>query len=94
MKRLDLLSKLGIKDMPINSEEASAITGLAKNTLCRYATLGHFSSYKYPNRNLYPLREMCEWVLKHYHGVVIRKTSDLNKYKPIKRGRPKKGVKV
>ncbi|WP_461246547.1 hypothetical protein [Treponema sp. R6D11] len=88
MKRLDLLAKLGVKDLPINAEEASAVTGLAKNTLCRYATMGHFPVYKYPNRNLYPLREMCEWVLEHYHGVKVKKTSDMNNYKVVKRQKP------
>jgi hypothetical protein len=105
MQRLDLLAKIGtkdlptnlftkagiIKDLPISTEEASAITGLAKNTLCRYATMGHFPSVKYGNRNLYPLREMCIWTLEHYHGVVIKKTSDMNNYK-VKRGRPQKGA--
>jgi hypothetical protein len=95
MNRLDLLKKIGINDLPINSEEAEAITGLARNTLCRYAILGHFPSFKFPNRNLYPLREMCEWVLKHYHGGSAITTSQINGYQPrVKPGRPRKESKT
>ena len=96
LKRLDALKSIGIKDMPINAEQAEAVTGLARNTLCRYGTLGYFPVFKYPNRNLYPLREMIEWVLKHYHGASVITTSQMNSYqrRVVKPGRPRKISKV
>ena len=83
--RLDLLKKVGVKDLPVNTEEASAITGLSQETLRRYGTLDKISTFKYPHRNLYPLRELCEWALKHYHRA--------NSRPKVRPGRPaKKGV--
>jgi hypothetical protein len=99
-KRIDTLLEMGTikKDLPVSTAEAQAITGLSMETLRRYASLGHISAFKFPGRNLYPCRELCEWVENHYRPVVVPKTSDLNGYVPggggAKRGRPRKGVKV
>jgi hypothetical protein len=102
MDRLDLIQamgeKMGIKKVPVNisSEEAEAITGLARNTICQYATLGYFPSFKFPNRNVYSLRDMCEYALKHYHPATGITASQMNCYQQheVKRGRPKKKQKI
>jgi hypothetical protein len=85
-----MLLKLGpiTKDLLVNTEEAAAITGLSKETLCRYGTLGIVPTVKYPHRNLYPALELCGWVEKHYHGITMSNTSLLNHKK--RRGRPRK----
>jgi hypothetical protein len=94
--RIDLLLKNGIvqKDFVITTEEAAAITGLSPETIRQYGKMEHFPAFKYPGKNLYPGKEIAEWVLKHYHGVKLETTAQINGYKPgaVKRGRPRKGV--
>jgi hypothetical protein len=87
--RIELLLKVGpiTKDLIINTEEAAAITGLSRGTLCRYGTLGILPTIKYPHRNLYPALELCRWVESHYHGITMPNTSLLN---CKRRGRPRK----
>ena len=93
--RIELLLKCGpiTKDLMINSEEASAITGLSQETIRKYGTLGYFSTIKYPHRNLYPASELCEYVLKRYHKAKdFTSTTELSN--SVRRGRPRKqGVK-
>jgi hypothetical protein len=93
MGRVDMLLKLGVitKDFVINSEEAAALTGLSVETLRRYARFEHISCIAYPGRNLYPLKELCEFVEKHYRKATIANTSQMNGYTGVKMGRPKKG---
>jgi hypothetical protein len=89
--RLDLLLKNGMvtKDHVINTEEASAITGLSPNTLCKYAQCNHIGHYKYPGKNMYPLKELCLWVEQHYVKATVT-TSEMNGYHSVKMGRPRK----
>jgi len=89
--RVELLQKIGIKkDVLVNTEEASAITGLSKETMRRYGTLGYISTVRYPNRNLYLLSELCEYVERHYHKATGITTSQMNNYR--RRGRPCKKI--
>jgi hypothetical protein len=89
--RVDLLLKNGLvtKDFVINTEEASAITGLSAETLRRYAQCNHISHFKYPGKNMYPLKELCVWVEQHYQKATVT-TSEMNNYKGAKIGRPRK----
>jgi hypothetical protein len=89
--RVDLLFKNGMvtKDFVISSEEASAISGRSVETLRRYARYHHIPCIAYPGKNMYPLKGICEWVLKHYREATIT-TSDINGYRSVKRGRPPK----
>lgn len=93
--RIDLLLRNGIitKDFVINTEEAAAITGLSPETIRQYGKMEHFPTFKYPGKNLYPAKEIANWVLDHYHGVKLKTTAQINGYKPgaVKRGRPRKG---
>jgi hypothetical protein len=84
-----MLLKVGsiTKDLIINTEEAAAISGLSKETLCRYGTPGIVPTIKYPHRNLYPAMELCAWVEKHYHGITMSTTTLINQKR---RGRPRK----
>ncbi|MDR0474214.1 MAG: hypothetical protein LBH43_11150 [Treponema sp.] len=94
--RIDLLLKNGMitKDFLVNSEEASAITGLSVETLRRYARFNHIDHYSYPGKNLYPCLSLCLWVEKHYQAATVS-TSEMNNYQGVKMGRrKKKGVKV
>jgi hypothetical protein len=95
INRIDLLLKNGVvtKDFVINTEEAAVITGLSPETIRQYGKMEHFPAFKYPGKNLYPCKEICEWVLRHYHGVKLETTAQINGYKPgaVKRGRPCKG---
>ena len=92
--RIELLLNKGMlgKDLPLSTEEASAITGLSQATVRRYGIAGHFPTFKVPGRNFYPCRELCDWTLKHYYGITGITTSQMNKYQPsvARRGRPKK----
>jgi hypothetical protein len=89
--RVDLLLKNGMvtKDFIISSEEASAVTGRSVETLRRYARYHHIPCIAYPGKNMYPLKEICEWVLKHYREATVT-TSEMNGYRSVKRGRPRK----
>ena len=96
--RTNVLLKNGIvkKDFVINTEEAAIITGLAPGTVRQYGKTGYFPAYKYPGKNLYPLVELCQWVLSRYSAKTLDDTKEINGYNPgaVKRGRPRKGVKV
>jgi hypothetical protein len=89
--RIDLLLKNGMitKDFVVNTEEASVITGLSVETLRRYARFHHISCFVYPGKNLYPLKELCQWVEKHYQPATVS-TSEMNNYQGVKMGRPHK----
>ena len=89
--RIDLLLKNGLvtKDFVVNTEEASAVTGLTGGTLCRYARCHHIPHFSYPGKNMYPLRDLCLWVEKHYQPATVS-TSEMNGYKSVKMGRPPK----
>jgi hypothetical protein len=54
--RINRLLAIGVitKDFVVNSEEASAITGLSVETLRRYARFSHIACIGYAGRNLYP----------------------------------------
>jgi predicted DNA-binding transcriptional regulator AlpA len=86
VSRIDKLLKLGVvtKDFVVNSEEASAITGLSEETVRRYARCHHFPHFAYPGRNMYPLKEICKWVESKYQPV-LKNASEINGYKPRKR---------
>jgi hypothetical protein len=87
--RIELLLKVGpiTKDLLVNAEEASAITGWSEGTVRRYGVLEHISTVKYGHRNYYCAHELCEKVLQNYHQAKIHNTSDLNLRR---RGRPRK----
>jgi hypothetical protein len=87
--RIELLLKVGpiTRDLLINTAEAAMITGLSKETLCRYGTLGIVPTVRYPHRNLYPAMELCGWVESHYHGITMSTTTLLNHKR---QGRPRK----
>jgi hypothetical protein len=89
--RVDLLLKNGLvtKDFIVSTEEASAVTGLSEKTLSRYAQHNHISHYKYPGKNMYPLKELCLWVENHYQKATVS-TSEMNNYQGAKIGRPRK----
>jgi len=96
--RIDTLLKIGVitKDFIINTDEAAIITGLSPETVRQYGKTGHFPSFKYPGKNLYPCKEICQWVLSHYSAKKLDDTTTINGYKPVienkvKRGRPRKG---
>jgi hypothetical protein len=92
--RTNVLLKNGIitKDFIINTEEAAIITGLSPETVRQYAKTGYLPAFKYPGKNLYPLAEICQWVLCHYSAKTLDDTREINGYKPgaVKRGRPRK----
>jgi len=89
--RVDMLLKNGMitKDFVINSIEAAAVTGLSEETLRRYARFNHISRFAYPGKNMYPLKELCLWVEQHYQPATVS-TSEMNGYKGVKMGRPRK----
>jgi hypothetical protein len=90
--RIDALLNLGVitKDFVINSLEASYVTGLSEETIRRYARGRHIPCIQYAGRNMYPLKALCEFVTKHYREVTAVSTSEMNGYKGVKMGRPKK----
>lgn len=87
--RIDLLLKIGPlhKDVILSTEEASALTGLSRQTLSRYGTLGIVPTIKYPQRNFYPALELLQWRQSHYHGITMSTTTLINQKR---RGRPRK----
>jgi hypothetical protein len=89
--RIDLLLKVGpiTKDLLVNAEEASAITGWSTETVRRYGVLGHISTVKYGRRNHYLAHELCDRVLASYHKATVHNTTLLNN-NPRRRGRPRK----
>ena len=98
IKRIDALLKIGIvtKDFVINTDEVAMITGLSPETVRQYAKTGYIPAFKYPGKNLYPCKEICQWVLSHYHAKLLDDTTEINGYKPgaVRRGRPRKGVRA
>jgi hypothetical protein len=98
IRRIDTLLKNGVitKDFIINTEEAAVITGLSLETVRQYGKTGYFPAFKYPGKNLYPCKEICQWVLNHYSGKTLNDTTQINGYKPgaVKRGRPPQRRKV
>jgi hypothetical protein len=90
--RGDTLLNLGVitKDFVVNSLEAAYITGLSEETIRRYARFHHIPCIQYPGRNMYPLKELCDFVNKHYRAVTVVNTTDMNGYKGVKTGRPRK----
>jgi hypothetical protein len=90
--KIDTLLKIGVvtKDFNINSEEASLVTGLSVETIRRYARSKHIPCIQYAGRNLYPLKALCEFVDRHYREATVVSTSEMNGYKGVKMGRPKK----
>ena len=88
--RMNILIKLGpvTKDFIISSEEASALTGLSVETVRRYGRYSHFSTFRYPGRNFYSLKDICEWVEARYAKATVQNTADMNT--GAKMGRPKK----
>jgi hypothetical protein len=89
--RVDQLLKKGIitKDFIVSTEEASVITGLSAETLRHYAQQNHIAHFKFPGKNFYPLKALCDWVEQHYQEATVS-TSEMNRYKSVKTGRPKK----
>jgi len=87
--RIELLLKVGpiTKDLLVNADEASAITGWARKTVKKYGNNGRISTVKYGHKNYYLASELCDEVLKNYHKATATKTPDLN---PRRRGRPRK----
>jgi len=98
INRIDTLLKNGVvtKDFVINTDEAAIITGLSPETVRQYGKTGYFPSFKYPGKNLYPCKEVCQWVLSRYSGKTLEDTTTINgsKKPSVKRGRPRKGVNV
>jgi hypothetical protein len=92
ISRTDTLLKMGVvsKDCVINSLEAACITGLSEETIRRYGRGKHIPVIQYPGRNMYPLKEICEFVDRHYREVTVVSTSEMNGYKGVKMGRPRK----
>jgi hypothetical protein len=90
--RTDTLLKMGVitKDFVINSLEAAYVTGLSEETIRRYARGKHIPCIQYAGRNMYPLKALCEFVARHYREVTVVSTSEMNGYKGVKMGRPKK----
>jgi hypothetical protein len=90
--RIDTLLKLGVitKDFVINSLEAAYVTGLSEETIRRYARCRHIPCIHYVGRNMYPLKALCEFVAQHYREVTVVSTSEMNNYRGVKTGRPKK----
>jgi hypothetical protein len=92
ISRIDTLLNLGVisKDFVVNSREAAFITGFSEITIRRYAQCGHIPCIKYPGRNMYPLKALCEMVDSHYREVTVVSTSEMKGYQGVKMGRPKK----
>ena len=92
--RINLLLKNGVvtKDFLASTAEAAAITGLSVPTICIYAQSNQISHFSYPGKNLYPLKELCQWVDQHYQKATILSTYELNGgYKSTKKSVQKKG---
>jgi len=92
--RIDTLLKNGVisKDFIINTEEAAIITGLSPGTVRQYGRTGFFPSFQYPGKNLYPCKELCQWVLSKYKAKTLENTTTINGSRSpyVRRGRPRK----
>jgi hypothetical protein len=94
--KVDTLIVLGVvsKDFNVNSAEAALITGLSEETIRRYGRYRHIPIIQYAGRNLYPLKALCEFVDRQYRAVTLVSTSEMNGYKGVRMGRPKKSTGV
>jgi len=92
MQRLDHIEKLcksvvgvGLKDVPINAETASIITGLAPSTVRWYGAYQHIDTIKIGVKLMFSLRGCIQLVEKATRKAVLEYTTDMTGYHRKKR---------
>jgi len=91
-KRLVLIEKvikaaagIGLADIPIDAETASAITGLAVGTIKKYGVYRHIDIVKIGKKVQYSLKGCIGLVKNGSRKAVIDCTTDMSNYRRKKR---------
>ena len=92
LKRLALIEKItkqavgvGLKDIPIDAETASVITGLAVNTVRWYGAYRHIDTIKIGKKLQFSLRGCIELVERAARKAVLDCTTEMSGYRRKKR---------
>ena len=89
-KRLDQIEKASkLKDLPIDAETASAITGLAVGTVKKYGCYRHIDTIRIGNKLQFSLRSCIQLVERGSRKALIDCTTEITNYRRKKRT-PKK----
>lgn len=93
-KRLALIERatkaaagIGLPDLPIDVETASAITGMAASTLLRYGACRHIDTVKIGTKKQFSLRSCIQLVKNGSRKAVISCTTDMSNYSRKKQRR-------
>jgi hypothetical protein len=93
-KRLALIERvtkavagIGLPDLPIDVETASAITGMAASTLLRYGACRHIDTVKIGTKKQFSLRSCIQLVKNGSRKAVIDCTTDMSNYRRKKQKR-------
>ena len=88
LKRLALIEKItkqavgvGLKDLPIDAETASVITGLAPNTIRWYGAYQHIDTIKIGKKLQFSLRGCIELVERATRKAILDCTTELTGYR-------------
>jgi len=93
-KRLDQIEKatrkataVGLSDIPIDAETASAITGLAIGTVKKYGSYRHIDTIRIGSKLQFSLKGCIRYVETGTKKAVIDCTTDISGYRRKKRKR-------